>query len=202
MCIIIQQPEGHSFLDEDIRDFYEHNPHGFGIMHHDGRQTRTGRWLVRDADDAVRLYRRYADGRACVLHYRWATHGPKTKDMAHPFRVGPTVHVVHNGVLRGWGSAHESDTAHYVREVLAPTVGVDPGILEHQRFRRELEANVRGSSLVFMDAGGRVTRVGSDGVDYDGCWYSNTYAWTHPDDRRGTFEDDVFVRWLSEREDA
>jgi hypothetical protein len=184
MCIIVQQPKGHSFTDEDIRDFYHHNPHGFGLMHHDGRHLRTGRWMVRDEADAVRLYRRYADGKECILHYRWATHGPRTKDYAHPFRVGPGVHVVHNGVLHGWGGPHESDTAHYVREVLAPSVGVNPGLLEDPRFLKALHDDVRGSALVFMDSAGRVTRVGSDGVMHDGCWYSNTYAWTHPDDRR------------------
>ena len=219
MCIIIVQPEGHSFTDDQIEDFYDRNPHGWGFMWHEprGRAVRSTskaapprgrvqgvRTVPVDAKHAIELYRKYADGKAGVLHYRYATSGPVNTEMAHPFRVSDELLVVHNGVLPG-GSKRESDTAEFVREVLVPTLEHDHKLLHDagakgkpgSRLCDELDAFVRGSAVVFLDSDGVITKLGRGGardplggVEYKGCWYSNTYAWTLPPDLYGDDENE------------
>lgn len=177
MCIIVIQPEGHVFDDVAIADFYERNPHGFGFMWADERGVNAVRGVPQDADEAIAWYQEYAAGVAGVLHFRYATSGPVNTEMAHPFAVSQDLYVVHNGVLPG-GTQTESDTARFVREELVPVLGADYRRLASEAAR--LEALVRGSAVVFLDREGGVTRLGNEGVEYDGCWYSNTYAWTLP----------------------
>ncbi len=179
MCIIIIQPEGYVFGDDAIVDFYDRNPHGFGVMwmNADG-QLKGVRTVVKNEREAIAAYQKYAAGKSCVIHFRFATSGPVNNSMAHPFAVSKDLYVVHNGVLPG-GSKHESDTSQFVREVLQPSLE-DYRSLQDPDLSRELEKRVRGSVLVFMDKDGTVTKFGNKGVEYDGCWYSNTYAWTLP----------------------
>ena len=181
MCIIVVQPKGHSFSDAEIIDFYEHNPHGYGVMYVEGDRVVGHKGVPGDAKEAVEWYRQTADGKACVLHYRFATSGLVNTEMAHPFEVSPQLMVVHNGVLPG-GNEFESDTFQFVRDTLVPLFG-KPGeyeYLDDPEMKEYLEHVVKGSAVVFLDVTGRVHKFGNKGVEHNGCWYSNTYAWSPP----------------------
>jgi hypothetical protein len=94
--------------------------------------------------------------------------------MAHPFDVVEgRIAIVHNGVLSGFGSTTESDTAEFVRTVLQPAaeIGADIGPL--------IQQHVTGSAIVVVTPDA-VTRYGRAGLDHAGRWYSNTYAWSAP----------------------
>lgn len=181
MCIIVVQPKGHSFSDAEITDFYNHNPHGFGVMYVEDGELKGARGVPSDAEEAVRWYREYGDKRACVLHYRYATSGLIDATMAHPFPVSDELMVVHNGVLPG-GNELESDTFQFVRDTLKPLFGAKGGYkrLHDPEVRAYLEKIVKGSAVVFLDVEGEVHKFGNKGLEYNGCWYSNTYAWSPP----------------------
>jgi hypothetical protein len=104
--------------------------------------------------------------------------------MTHPFEISKDLLMVHNGVLPG-GNNRESDTAQFVREVLKPLLGQDYTRLYDRRVREYLSELVVGSALVFLDRDGVVTVLGNKGVEWEGCWYSNMYAWTLPEELGG-----------------
>lgn len=184
MCIIIIQPEGHVFSDEAIVDFYDRNPQGFGFMWTDKNGLHGVKELPSDEMEAIEAYHKHAAGVEGIIHFRFATSGPTNLAMAHPFKISKDLLVMHNGVLPG-GDDHESDTAQFVREVLKPTLAKDYRALGDPSVIEELESMVVGSSVVFMDKDGVVTVLGRKGVWHEGCWYSNTYAWTLPVDLGG-----------------
>lgn len=184
MCIIVIQPEGYRMSEEQILDFVERNPHGFGFMWADDSGLHMKKIVSQDPKELVDFYNRHAAGKAGVLHYRFATSGPVNERMAHPFKVSDDLYVVHNGVLPG-GNDQESDTAQFVREVLQPYLGHDYKLLYQPDVQAWLDQQVLGSSFVFLDRDGVVTKIGRKGVDWDNCWYSNTYAWTVPPELGG-----------------
>lgn len=179
MCIIVQQPDGYVFDKHEIRDFYGHNSDGFGFMWHDASGCHGIRSLAVTADHAEALYYEHCAGKAGVLHYRMATSGPKTVKQVHPFEISPSLLMMHNGVLDR-GTDTESDTERFVRLILQPLLGADHRRLYDSTVQRAIETLSKGSGLVFLDTDGVLTKLGYDGVEYDRCWYSNTYAWDAP----------------------
>ncbi len=185
MCLIVIQPEKYHFSDEEISDFWGHSPDGFGFMYHDGENVR-GWKCVSSLSGVLKVYRKFAAGKAGVLHFRMATHGEVSLDMAHPFSVSKHLLMVHNGIISGYGRGSESDTAHFVREELVPLFGDGKKGADRLQYEEEQEYVTEmvglSNSLVFMDYEGRITQIGRQGLMHDGCWYSNTYAWSAPVD--------------------
>lgn len=184
MCIIVIQPEGYTMTEEQILDFVSRNPHGFGFMWADDKGVHMKKIVSASPKVLVDFYRKHAAGKPGVLHYRYATSGPVDEHMAHPFKVSDDLLVVHNGVLAG-GSDKESDTSQFVREVLKPALADDYTRLYEPAMKKWIEDQIGGSSLVFLDRDGVVTQLGRKGVEWDSCWYSNTYAWTLPPELGG-----------------
>lgn len=182
MCLIITQPAGLTLSRSDLLDIFARNGDGFGIMRAHRGTLHTWR-MVGDAADMLDLYHAHAAGRACVLHWRMATHGEINVDNAHPFTLTRDVAVVHNGMLDiGTPTQGKSDTWHMAQHVLAPIARDNPNALFNADMVHALGGMIgRNNKLVFQHADGRVAIVNrSAGVDYRGCWYSNTYAWDAP----------------------
>lgn len=176
MCLIIDQPSGHTLTRARILDVAKKNPHGFGVAYAEEGVLYSARFIPESPEDVADFYARYLAGRRCVIHWRLATSGPKDANHAHPFHISERLAVMHNGMLPG-GTYAESDTALLVRAVLKPALERDHSILNDSAFRTLLSGMIRGSRLVFVDSFGQVTRLGDSGVHVDGAWYSNTYAW-------------------------
>ncbi len=204
MCLILIQPEGHVLSEEELMDFWAHSSDGFGFMWHTPGVGRTGKGQeggvravkgVLGFEEMLKAYDKYAAGKAGVLHFRMATHGAVNLEMAHPFEFPASsskrpadLLMVHNGVISGYGSTQyrkgASDTAAFMQEVLIPLLGEGKeaaDALQHPEMQKHILDLVGASnSLVFLDYKGRVTKIGREGLMHDGCWYSNTYAWTPP----------------------
>ena len=165
---------------ELVMSIYDHNSDGIGVMYpsDDGvplahkalppTVADLGAWL-----DSVMP----TDGRPMALHARFATHGNKDLDNCHPYPVDGG-YLMHNGVLATGNKPKpdKSDTWHYARWFLdgqADTVfGTESG--------RYLLGHHIGTSnrFAYLDSKGQLHIVNkSTGVEYEGLWFSNTYAW-------------------------
>lgn len=176
MCLILIQQAGDVLTEREIRDIHKRNPDGFGCAWMEGRPVGW-RWMPRSGDDAIDAYAQTPWDRQRIYHWRYATHGPITWDMAHPFALTDGSIVAHNGVIHGYGSQSESDTAHFIRSALDPlAVGLDD-----PEVRAWVTEEIGPSSrLVLLRPDGSIDRLGASGVEWRGRWYSNTYAWDAP----------------------
>lgn len=109
-----------------------------------------------------------------LLHFRIATHGT-TPDYLHPFFVSPSLGLVHNGVIQGFGTAAHSDTAEFT-ELLSTMPGATTCEFLDIPF---VEDSIymylgTGNKLIFLDESGDY-RIFNEklGEWIDGDWFSN-----------------------------
>lgn len=181
MCLILDQRAGYSLPRRQLRTIIHRNADGFGAMWGDGRRLHLVR-MVGTPDELADAYAPHA-GKRRVLHWRLGTHGDNGAGNAHPFPLTDDVAVMHNGMLScGTPEAGRSDTAHLADYILRPIAERDPNRLFCPAFAQVLAGLIgSGNKLAMAHADGRVALVGrSRGVDYAGCWWSNTYAWDAP----------------------
>ena len=192
MCLLIHQPKGVTFSRQELRDFYQHNPDGFGVAFGDGQTLHVLR-LVGSEKEIIEAYQRQAAGRECVIHFRMATHGAKNVDNAHPYAVTDDIVMAHNGVLSCGNPAQPSmsDTWHLIQYVIRPIAEISPDLLFCPTWG-QMFGNLIGSSnkLAFIHRDGRVALVNkASGTTHKNAWLSNNYAWSSPDQDYG--------RWYS-----
>lgn len=186
MCILIDHPEGHSFSDEWLADFYKKNSDGIGIMSAKDNIIYTAKMVPRNLDDFIQFYRERADGKACVLHMRFKTHGDIDLENCHPYEVfgeesGYPLYIMHNGVLKTGNAADitKSDTWHYIRDYIIPALKADPTQFMSEWFMAFVESHIGyNNKFAMMDAFGNLVIFNKDsGEMWGDVWMSNTYAW-------------------------
>lgn len=112
MCVaaVIYKPE----TKEHLKSMQDHNPHGAGVAwcHIDSAGHKSITWTKGlGYEDIFDLQESGALTYPYLLHFRWATHGPKVPELAHPFPMGPEAFfhdtageaqsvLIHNGVWR------------------------------------------------------------------------------------------------------
>lgn len=115
-----------------------------------------------------------------MLHFRLATAGGISQEMCHPFPLSDDISLLtaksgyndavmgHNGIL-GRGEAGISDTALFVRDVLAPMAGeiLSPGL------RPLIELASSGSKIVILHSSGEYFLTGGEWKKDKGVYYSN-----------------------------
>ena len=183
MCLIIHQPKGHTLSRAHLLDIGRRNGDGFGIMRADKGVLHTFRDVLSD-DDMIAAYGEYAAGRECILHWRQATHGEINQANAHPFHLGDSpIAMVHNGMLDvGCPIADMSDTWHFAEYVLGPVAKANPNLLFDPTWQAVNAGAIgTGNKVAILHADGRLAILNrSAGVEHQGRWYSNTYAWSAP----------------------
>ena len=191
MCLIIRHTLDNPIHTRDIDDAYWHNRDGYGAIWRRADGTVAGhRYLPTTAAEAVRAYaetqrRASADGATEVAHHwRMATHGAVALHNAHPFAVGRYAALVHNGIAPGWGTKEQSDTGAVAAALAESVRGLSPSAAaEHLTsgiVTDWLRAAVGASRVVLATSSGLLTLDDGSGVEHDGRWYSNTYAWSAP----------------------
>lgn len=153
MCLIVLQPKGDAMLPtEEIRGAWSANPDGAGYMF-----VRDGELVFRKPffkyRSLKRHYRRdfakYGDKSPFVLHFRYATHGPKNSLNTHPHPLADgRVGLAHNGVFP-WIPEDKtiSDTVHFCR-MLEP---VSAQSVMNPEFCNYLEDEIQWNKVVLLD---------------------------------------------------
>ena len=187
MCLIITGASAKirsTLLDTHslISDIYTSNPDGIGIMYATTKGLKVVKVLPKSLADATQFITKLPnDDRELAIHFRWTTHGHTDLTNCHPYDVIPGyVAMMHNGILHTGNDADKSksDTWHFIRDYLASPVAEHPALVHNEKFRDMVAEFIGDNRFVFMDGDGKMSHVNYDqGIEHDGLWFSNTYAW-------------------------
>ena len=187
MCLIITGTSAKirsTLLDTHslLSDIFTSNPDGIGIMYATTKGLKVVKQLPKSLADATHFISKLPnDARELAIHFRWTTHGHTDLTNCHPYDVIPGyVAMMHNGILHTGNDADKtkSDTWHFIRDYLASPTADHPPLVHNEKFRDMLAEFIGDNRFVFMDGDGKMSHVNYDqGVEHDGLWFSNTYAW-------------------------
>lgn len=162
-----------------IDDVYTNNPDGVGVMHSDGRKLYAGKFLPKNSTEVRQFIESLPnDDRDVALHFRMKTHGLIDMENCHPYRVNHDTWLAHNGVLHTGNATcpDKSDTWHFINDYLS-TVPTDT--LHNPQFLRLVGEFIKNNRFAIMSADGRLSVVNREqGIEVEGIWFSNTYAWS------------------------
>lgn len=195
MCLLLTRQAGGAPLhDEWLKDFRKRNNDGFGFMLAVDGRMHVEKSMGSDTD-FIAMWRKYeASGHPFAAHLRMRTHGDRDLSNCHPYMVldeasGNEMWMMHNGVLSYGNSSNVkmSDTWHFIKDFLSPLLdpaeGGDPTLIYTPQFKSILGGCIGSSNkFVFLDNQGRVSTINrSSGIEWNGMWLSNTYAWSSSD---------------------
>lgn len=197
MCVIVHKPANVRISKSIVKEMFHANPHGCGLGYFaDDGMVEIVKGLM-DVKSAWRAINSLND-LELVIHFRWATHGPTSKKMTHPFslRNSPAEAegdlwtdsaLFHNGVIGRYGTADMSDTLHFCCSVLAN--------IEDLQTRLAVLALTRDKFAVMEN--GEVYLVGNF-VEHKGMLVSNMmWSYRAVPARRSTvaaIDDDPWIR--------
>ena len=188
MCMLIHHPANATpFSRAEIKDFNVRNPHGFGAMWRTPSGEIHARKGMISPDRQWQLYQSLlANGCSeMALHWRYATAGRVCVDNCHPIEVRDDALVMHNGARIGPSTAEESDSVVFAHNVLARCLPKVGGATRHPKFVKALEDRIGGGNRLIIwhrDNPKPVVIGEAQGLWHRGRWYSNTYAWSVPND--------------------
>ena len=165
MCVICVKSAGHALPTKALlRAMYNHNQDGCGFV------SKSLSYHSMDFEDFYSVLQKVPKKEACIIHFRWATHGSVNISNCHPFHDDDTgVWFAHNGVLPIRPKKDMTDSETAFRNVLIPV------IKRYGYMSDKLSATacriIGGSRFAFMKDG-RVRLFGQF-YKYGGCLYSN-----------------------------
>jgi hypothetical protein len=182
MCMIAFRParpgkHGSNIPTQVIDLAMNRHPDGFGIAWREQGGLRVERFGPRERNAFGKAIRRIDRlDVEYVAHFRFATHGPKDREHAHPYEYADPIEgrvlVFHNGVIDLPTAVRESDTEVFVRDVLAHL----PSRWWALSGLRYLVGEAIGwSRIVVMTARETVNLQERDGEWDGGLWYSSEH---------------------------
>jgi hypothetical protein len=190
MCLLITGKSAQiraTLLDTKglLDDIFKSNADGVGAMYTNGKGAlRTPKVLPKSLKAARAFIASLPkDDRSIAIHWRMKTHGDIDLENCHPYDVLPgQVALMHNGVLSQGNKADvtKSDTWHYIRNVVRPMLELAPGLMTNAAWLDLIENDITGSNrFAIMNADGELSVLNKHtGIEHDGMWFSNTYAWS------------------------
>lgn len=181
MCLLVNQP-AMTFTNDFLLDVYSKNSDGLGIMFAADNKVQVRKIVPKTAKDFIDFYNEFAAERACVWHARMMTHGDINLENCHPYKVTDDIWLAHNGVLSMGNDANPrmSDTWHFIDKILHPALRHNPDLMEDKDWIRYIERIIGTSNKFSMvRSDGLIQTLNkASGVEFEGAWLSNTYAWS------------------------
>jgi len=188
MCLIITGESNkirNTLLTTDnlLDDIYQSNSDGVGIMYANKHGLKVIKKICRSIHEMYTFISNMPDDdRNMAIHFRMKTHGDIDLFNCHPYSViEGEVAMMHNGILDTGNKKDpsKSDTWHFIQDYLVDTVIEAPAVVHADGFRTMVGEFIGNNRFVFMDKYGTMSHVNFDqGIEHDGMWFSNTYAWS------------------------
>lgn len=151
MCIIMYAPINKTIKEEKIRNAFENNPDGAGVMWYDPKGNVHYRKGFTEADKLVSFFKGLGVSTPRAIHCRIATSGAVSTKTCHPFPIVEKIEdmgyekgdpelgaMMHNGIFSAYTpkegmKADYSDTMNFDRWVIYPLVSKgcidNPGVI-------------------------------------------------------------------------
>lgn len=169
MCVLIVKPAGVPMPPKGIlMRCAARNPHGFGFA------TKDVLFKSLDFEEFYRELSKVNIGDACIIHFRYATHGSIKQENCHPFyNYSARIAFAHNGMIHEiepYMDMTDSETAFQFYFV--------PKIKRYGLYSKGLSRAVNkvlgSNKFAFIDSNGNLRTFGRY-IEHKGCFYSNMY---------------------------
>jgi len=182
MCIALNKPENVLVPHKYLKECWDHNDDGAGFMYAEDGELHIYKGYM-NFDSFMEEYTPH-EHKPCVLHFRITTHGNTNQTNTHPFRVGPNLGFVHNGIISNVDCSADktlSDTNHFNTSYLKKLYEIDPTFIFNPLYQDLLKGFIGGSKLIFLDNNGQSVIVNEKAGKWDeGVWYSNSSYMPRP----------------------
>lgn len=175
MCLAIYRSDSGDIPKQYLENGFERNPHGAGFAFPDD-----GKVTIRKGYKSFKnFYRKYKEIPAdlpMLIHFRFATRGPKDQSNCHPFRLNKKMAMIHNGTIdRVLTDNDMSDSWNFAHRILGPIIKKHPNFIYTDHGVRLINLAIGGTNKVaVMNHKGNAQIFNeSKGYWFDGCWYSN-----------------------------
>jgi predicted glutamine amidotransferase len=192
MCIIAIQPKNFIIDENTLRNCWDNNNDGAGIMY-----AIDGKVIVHKELSSFRKFmkhKEYVDSLNvnCVIHFRISTSGKIDKNNIHPFKVNEHLHFCHNGMLDidVPSTSLINDTQIFNNGLLR---SLPLGFQKNDGIMNLIKYSIGNrNKFVFLDSMGEFYIVNEDAGMWDeGIWFSNsTYQYSYKTySKKSTFSD-------------
>jgi hypothetical protein len=180
MCIAILNTPNVTFSKSLIRNCWENNGDGAGLIYTDTK--RKALHTFKELNSLEAYYAKYIEVRRkhpkskVVLHFRISTSGGVNIQNTHPFIVNDALAFVHNGVISELNGIDKdrSDTNLFNERILK---GLPIGFERNETIAKIIGKYIGHSKLVFLNALNEAlivnTNLGVTDPAYAECWFSN-----------------------------
>jgi hypothetical protein len=181
MCIAILNTPNVTFPKSLIRNCWDNNGDGAGLIYTDTKRKRLH--TFKELDNVEKYYAKYIDIRRkhpkskVVLHFRISTSGGVNITNTHPFSVNDQLAFVHNGVISELNGIdkNRSDTNLFNERVLK---NLPNGFEQDKTISALISKYIGHSKLIFLNALNEASIVNPDlgktDAMYPDCWFSNS----------------------------
>ena len=165
MCVIIIKKKGEKMPSYiELRAASIVHPHGFGFVSSSGKHYK-GLNFEYFYENLTKVDK----DEECIIHFRFATHGPVNMSNCHPFEHGG-IWFAHNGILDITPLKNKTDSETAFLKYVYPMIH-DYGIDSIETLT-VIDDIIGGSKFAIM-VDGKVHTFG-DFIEENGCLYSNT----------------------------
>lgn len=175
MCIAILNTKTVTLKKDLLRNCWENNGDGAGILYIDKKQLK----VFKEMTSFDNFYKNYMDIRHrygrnnMVLHFRISTHGRVNETNCHPFLVDNNIGFVHNGMIYDVPNSTEFSDTYMFNETILKNLKV--GFEHNDTVLDMLQSFIgSGSKLIFLNKDNHYAIVNEKAGHWNmGCWFSN-----------------------------
>lgn len=174
MCIIAIQPLGVKIKESTLKNCWESNNDGAGIMYVDNGKIIVNREM-HSFNEFMKL-KKHADklNSNIVMHFRIATSGGINEKNCHPFKVNNDVYFCHNGILdiEVPKNSNINDTQIFNNSFMK---GLPNNFVQNDSIMQLIEFTIGNrNKFVFLDSSGQFYILNENAGRWDsGAWFSN-----------------------------